>query len=63
MLLIGRRSFDPGAGTRNMMDEDGEHSNGPSREQQDSTDVKRNKAEDTKINILSNIQSMMPGES
>ena len=46
-----------------MMDEDGEHSNGPSREQQDSTDVKRNKAEDTKINILSNIQSMMPGES
>ena len=46
-----------------MVDEDGEQSNGLSRDKQDNTDVRRNKAEDTKMNILSNIQSMMPGRS
>ena len=39
-----------------------EESNEGSGDNQDNTDGYRNKAEDIKTEILSNVQSMMPGE-
>ena len=59
VFLIGRRSFVNEASNRNMV---GDGSNKRSGDTGDNTNAGRNKAEDTKMNILSNIQSLMPGE-
>ena len=59
VFLIGRRSPVKEASNRNMM---GDGSNKRPGDTGDNTNAGRNKAEDTKRNILSNIQSMMPGE-
>ena len=48
-----------GAGNRNMA---GDGSNKRSGDMGDNNKSGRNEADDTKMNILSNIQSMMPGE-
>ena len=57
--FLGRRTLIRGAGNRNMV---GDGSNKQSGDTEDNTKAGRNKEEDTKMNILSNIQSMMPGE-
>ena len=49
-----------GAGSRTMVDDNSDVGSGDT---QDNPDPNRRKADDAKVEILSNVKSMMPGES